>query len=265
MITGLSMEIGDGRRTHFWKDVWLSYGFLKDRFPRLFSVSTQKSFVIGVCGFWDGLEWIWNFQWRRELFQWELELVNQLHETLRPVKLAPDREDRVVWKFDRQGVFSTNSFVQVLQAETLPEEVTSYSFTKTIWKGLVPPRVELFIWFALIGRVNTKERLCRFGIVNQGVTMCVLCNKEVENVCHLFLGCDFTWQVWCAWLSDFGIKWTTSGTLKEHFLSWTGVTTRKEECKKWFISFFAVIWNVWLERNRRLFQNTEKVLAMLST
>ncbi|XP_015960730.1 uncharacterized protein LOC107484701 [Arachis duranensis] len=69
MITGLSMEISDGRRTHFWEDVWLSCGSLKDRFLRLFSVSTQKGFVIGVCGFWDGLEWIWNFQWWRELFK----------------------------------------------------------------------------------------------------------------------------------------------------------------------------------------------------
>ncbi|XP_052109892.1 uncharacterized protein LOC127741466 [Arachis duranensis] len=33
---------------------------------------------------------------------------------------------------------------KVLQEEMLREEVTSYDFTKTIWKGLVPPRVELY-------------------------------------------------------------------------------------------------------------------------
>ncbi|KAL4293793.1 hypothetical protein AHAS_Ahas18G0163600 [Arachis hypogaea] len=70
-----------------------------------------------------------------------------LRDVLRPVKLAADRDARLVWKFERQGVFTTNSFVQVLQEETLPEDITSYSFTKTIWKGLVPPRVELFAWF----------------------------------------------------------------------------------------------------------------------
>nr|XP_025627922.1 uncharacterized protein LOC112721056 [Arachis hypogaea] len=40
---------------------------------------------------------------------------------------------------------------QVLQSETLSEEITSYSFTSSIWKGLVPPRIELFGWF--VGRV----------------------------------------------------------------------------------------------------------------
>ncbi|XP_072061984.1 uncharacterized protein [Arachis hypogaea] len=139
-------------------------------------------------------EWIWNFQWRRELYQWELELVDQLHETLRPIKLAHDKYDRVVWKFDKQGIFSTNSFVQVMQSESLPEEITSYSFTRTIWKGLVPPRVELFIWFTLIRRVNTKERLHRLGIINHGDNICVLCNKNAEYIHHLFLGCEFTWQ-----------------------------------------------------------------------
>ncbi|XP_016192035.1 uncharacterized protein LOC107632911 [Arachis ipaensis] len=33
-----------------------------------------------------------------------------------------------------------------LQVELLPEDMASFSFTRTIWKGLVPPRVELFIW-----------------------------------------------------------------------------------------------------------------------
>ncbi|XP_072077796.1 uncharacterized protein [Arachis hypogaea] len=49
---------------------------------------------------------------------------------------------------------------KVLQAEVLPVEITSYSFTSTIWRGFVPPRVELFTWFALVGKVNTRERLC---------------------------------------------------------------------------------------------------------
>ncbi|XP_057760748.1 uncharacterized protein LOC130981144 [Arachis stenosperma] len=96
MITGLSMEVGDGRRTRFWEDVWLQSGALKDRFPRLFSVSNQCGSFIGECGFWDGLEWVWNFLWRRELFQWELGLLGQLHETLRPVRIVNTREDRVV-------------------------------------------------------------------------------------------------------------------------------------------------------------------------
>ncbi|XP_057734667.1 uncharacterized protein LOC130950143 [Arachis stenosperma] len=252
------MEVGDGRGTRFWEDVWLRGGALKDQFPRLFSVSNQRGSVIGDCGFWDGAEWIWNFQWRRELFQWELNLVNQLHDVLRLVKLDYGSEDRVVWKFDKQGVFSTNSFLQVLQEDIIPEDITSYNFTKTIWKGLVPPRVELFVWFVLTGRVNTKERLSRLGVIHHEDVVCVFCNKNIEYSHHLFLGCDFSWQVWCTWLSFVGRLWSCPGTLKEHFISWTGISASKVERKRWLMGFCAITWNIWLERNRRIFQNKGK-------
>ncbi|KAL4381203.1 hypothetical protein AHAS_Ahas04G0110000 [Arachis hypogaea] len=61
-----------------------------------------------------------------------------------------------------------------------------------MWRGLVPPRIELFTWFALVDRVNTKERLVRLGIIDRTNKVCVLCNRNVENVHHLFLGCKFT-------------------------------------------------------------------------
>nr|XP_029148315.1 uncharacterized protein LOC114925208 [Arachis hypogaea] len=127
MVAGLSMVVGNGCQTRFWEDTWVLGGSLKNRFPRLFSVSNQ-------CG-------------------------------------------------------------SVMQEELIPEEVISYSFTRTIWKGLVPPRVELFVWFALIGRVNTKDRLSQFGIISHEDVTCVLCNNGVEDVHHLFLGCIFAWQL----------------------------------------------------------------------
>ncbi|XP_015960972.1 uncharacterized protein LOC107484934 [Arachis duranensis] len=255
MIRGLSMEVGNGRTIRFWEDDCLNGGVLKDLFPRLFSVSNLIGSVIGDYEFWDGLEWIWSFQWRRQLFQWELELLNQLHERLRLVKLVTEREDRVVWKFDRTGIFSTKSFVQVMQDAVLPEEVTSYSFTSAIWRGFVPPRVELFSWFVLIERVNTKERLCRLGVINPLDNLCALCGKSIESAFHLFLGCEVTWQVWGAWLYALGREWSVPGTLKQHFESWTTVAPRKDERKRWLIGFFAVIWTIWLERNNRVFQN----------
>ncbi|XP_016199195.1 uncharacterized protein LOC107640158 [Arachis ipaensis] len=88
----------------------------------------------------------------------------------------------------------------VLQVDMAPEDISSYSFTISIWKGLVPPRVELFVWFGLIGRVNTKERLRR--------------------------------QVWCAWISHIGLQWVYPGTIKEHFQSWTEFSINREEHKR---------------------------------
>ncbi|XP_015931391.1 uncharacterized protein LOC107457740 [Arachis duranensis] len=173
------------------------------------------------------------FTWRRELFQWELELVNQLHERLRTVTLADGQEDYIVWKFDCKGIFSTNSVVKVLQSETLSAEVTSYSFTSAVWRGVVPPRIELFGWFVLVGRVNTKERLTRLGVILPTDNICVLCKKELVE------------------------DWVIPGTVRELFESWTSWHKRKQEQKRRLTGFFAVIWNIWVERNARIFNDKE--------
>ncbi|QHO20170.1 Putative ribonuclease H protein [Arachis hypogaea] len=265
VVSGLVMEVGNGMQTRFWEDNWVQGGTLKGSHPRLYSISSQQGLVIGECGFWDGLDWIWNFQWRRALFQWELELVNQLHERLRPVRLSSGREDNVVWKFENKGIFSTSSVIQAIQAETLSAEITSYSFTSSIWKGFVPPRIELFGWFVLVGRVNTKERLTKLGVNILGDSMCVLCTKELESVEHLFLRCEVTWQVWCKWLRLLGREWVIPGTVKEMFESWHGMHNRQQGKKMWMSVFFAVIWNIWLERNARIFKNARASLEVIHT
>ncbi|XP_016192515.1 uncharacterized protein LOC107633393 [Arachis ipaensis] len=186
-----------------------------------------------------------------------MELLHQFHERLRPVKLADGAEDHMVWRFDSKGVFSTRSVMQVLQAETMLDEITSYSFTSSVWRGVVPSRIELFGWFVLVGRVNTKERLSRLGVIIPSDNICVLCKKEIETVEHLFLLCDLTWQVWCSWLRRFGEAWAIPGTIRELFESWTGRHKKKQVQKKWLIGFFTVIWNIWMECNARIFNHKE--------
>ncbi|QHN94447.1 uncharacterized protein DS421_17g601310 [Arachis hypogaea] len=240
MIDGLAIQVGDGRSTRFWEDTWLQVGKLKDSFPRLFLISNKKGSVIGDCGFWNGLEWVWHFQWRRGLRQWETETLDQMLQVLQSIRLIAEVQDRVVWKFDKEGVF-TNSFVQTLQGESLDEELLRYRFTKKIWKDLVPPQVEFFSWFVLVGRVNTKDRLNRLGILQQNDTMCMLCKKDTENIQHLFITCEYSWQVWCAWASAFGQEWIIPRIVKEQFESWRSVLMRKEVRKYWLVGFFSVI------------------------
>ena len=80
------------------------------------------------------------------------------------------------------------------------EDVNSYSFTKVVWKGLVPRKVEIFAWFVIIGSLNTKDKLYKFGIIQQDQVLCTLCNNLVESNGHLFFTCDYAWYLWCYWL-----------------------------------------------------------------
>ncbi|KAL4316202.1 hypothetical protein AHAS_Ahas15G0261500 [Arachis hypogaea] len=77
----------------------------------------------------------------------------------------------------------------VLQEQTLTDDILSYKFTNEIWKRLISPRIELFTWFVLVGRINTKDRLSRLSIIERSDNVCVICSKEIESVQHLFVTC----------------------------------------------------------------------------
>jgi hypothetical protein len=61
----VTKKIGNGALTSFWVDNWIGDSPLKDRFPRLFSISNQKE--ASVAEIWDpGIgEFGWRFNWRR--------------------------------------------------------------------------------------------------------------------------------------------------------------------------------------------------------
>ena len=50
-------KIGNGVATLFWLDHWLGDECLKDRFPRLFSISIQKHCFISEMGCWIDNVW----------------------------------------------------------------------------------------------------------------------------------------------------------------------------------------------------------------
>ncbi|KAL4343027.1 hypothetical protein AHAS_Ahas11G0037300 [Arachis hypogaea] len=112
------MEVGDGRSTRFWQDTWLQSGKLKDSFLRLYLASNNKGSVIGDC--------------ERELRQWETNNLNHLLDILQDVRLIEGIQDRMVWKFDKKVVYTTNSFMQALQVQTVTEDILNYKFTNGI-------------------------------------------------------------------------------------------------------------------------------------
>lgn len=35
-----------------------------------------------------------------------------------------------------------------------------------MWSGIVPYRIEIFTWFAILGRLNTRMKLASLGIIS---------------------------------------------------------------------------------------------------
>jgi hypothetical protein len=60
----------------------------------------------------DGVRWRWDFLWRRLMFQWEENMVDELIIVIERGHLSPE-EDRWDWKPNCEGLLSVKSAYEV--------------------------------------------------------------------------------------------------------------------------------------------------------
>jgi len=74
--------LDDGKKIRLWDDIWIGNVLLKERFPRLYSLSLEKDTMISEVGEWaiTGRNdvFLGKLAWRRELIMWKEEQYVQL-------------------------------------------------------------------------------------------------------------------------------------------------------------------------------------------
>ncbi|XP_073266627.1 uncharacterized protein [Populus alba] len=146
------MLVGNGKRIEFWLDDWTDNG------------SLAKKVLRGR----------------------NTRLLAKMYVILSRVQLDKETEDRLVWKANNTERFWVKSLCGLLNLS--PPLNTVFSF-KGIWRGLVPPKVKVFCWMAIINKINTRSMLVRRGILDTSAANCPICLVEEEMVDHLFIHC----------------------------------------------------------------------------
>lgn len=92
--TQLGKRMEEGDNTNFWEHKWIRAGqTLKSKYQRLFTVSTQQHSLVKEVGEWDATHWIWQLNWRRNLFDWEKLQLENLMQDINFVPLEKGRKD----------------------------------------------------------------------------------------------------------------------------------------------------------------------------
>lgn len=84
--------------------------------------------------------------------------------------------------------------------------------------------------------------------------MGVLCSRDEEDVHHLFIHCLFSSNVCHDISKPFGVVWVMPGSVKDLFDHWNYGFRSYRGKVIWKLMLVAVLWNIWLERNNRIFQ-----------
>nr|CCA66180.1 hypothetical protein [Beta vulgaris subsp. vulgaris] len=253
-VNGMRKNVGNGISSLFWHDTWLCEQPLKRIAPRLFSIAINKNSSIASYGVWEGFNWVWVFSWKRVLRPQDLVEKAHLDELLKSVRLDPNADDQLIWAPEKSGRFSTKSFSKELSKMTPP---THSDAVKGVWRGLVPHRIEVFVWIALLGKINSRHKLAAFGIISEEEDICPLCDEGSETSDHLLLHCVEAQKLWAWWLDIWKVKWVFPSSLLDAFSQWKCIKKKSNFFKKvWAASFFVIIWTIWKERNLRIFHNS---------
>ncbi|GKD83355.1 RNA-directed DNA polymerase, eukaryota, partial [Tanacetum coccineum] len=181
----MQLNMGNGELTSFWEDKWHDSFVLKDLFPRLYVLETNKKMSVGEKLKATSLDSTFRRKPRGGIEQSQYEeLVHMVSSTT----LIP-KNDRYVWSLDNSGSFSVASLREVIDAKRYVGGKSS-----TRWVKYVPIKVNVMAWKIKLDAIPTRINMSRRGIDLDSLS-CPICECGIESVGHLFFQCQVVRQV----------------------------------------------------------------------
>eukprot|EP00253_Pinus_taeda_P024119 PITA_24119 len=170
-------------------------------------------------------------------------------------------EDRYIWD-PSGGKFMVKEGYKILQATT---QMANWNLHTTAWKSECLPKIKHFNWTLLKGKTLTVENLRKRGI--QGPSRCCFCCAEEESIQHIFLLCPFVQSCWKQVINPM--------TISEGFDQITSLQKNWGKCypfpkkgkrdinRLWKCIPATLCWQIWLARNKYVFNNKNPSIASI--
>ena len=242
------MKIGDGSKARFWEDWWCGEAPLCSSFPALYRVASSKGARVADLWVVSGSGGGWNFSFGRHFHDWELEEVQVFLGTVNSQSISPNLSDRIWWKEAKNGSFSIKTCFDLLEGvrqQSVP--------IKMLWNPIIPTKVGFFAWEVWWDKILTMDRLKKRGFFL--ASRCALCGKDEESLEHLLIHYPKVWCIWTAIFSLSGGGWVCHFLVKDLMLGWLHLPLRKKDAKLWRTVPLCLIWAIWKERNRVMFED----------
>ncbi|KAL5126150.1 putative ribonuclease H protein [Glycine soja] len=253
LTTNLRWKVGNGAKVKFWLDKWRGDDLtLKDKYPALFQISLHQDATINLMGQVADNRWDWRFQWRRNLFDHEIDSMAVFMEDIADVHIHPSSMDSLIWRADNTGSYSTKSAYNLLMADST--NLAEDTVLRSMWNLKIPPRASAFSWRLFKNRLPTKVNLRRRQVALSSYR-CPLCDEEEETVDHIMFSCTSTRSLWwevLSWVSRVGPFPTDP---KSHFIQFSHWNSKRHLDKRWEVLWIALSMTIWKHRNSVVFKN----------
>ena len=261
VLNQFQWRLGRGDQILFWEDSWLSDGrTLRDNYPDLYQITSDKSQLVGNMGFFGEEGWQWQFSWRRNLFDNELGSASEFIDQISAISPIADMKDCWVWGADPKGTFTTSSAYLCIKGDQ-PSLALNHDFNQ-LWEVKAPPRALTLVWRLLWHRLPTKENLLRRQVPLDN-DLCTFCQNQVESASHLFFTCIKIMPLWWefnSWVKEARVLHCRPvDNFTQHF----SLAVSKASNRKWRVWWIAAIVSIWYYRNDMIFNNQQLSISKL--
>ena len=168
-----------------------------------------------------------------------------LQQLFQHFTLSSNMEDRLIWRWSQNDLFTVNSFYKWLEFGGFPN-----SEFKHIWIAHIPLKIKVFLWLLKRDKLLTKTNLRDKGW--PGDLTCVFCSAQ-ENADHLFVSCSYVQCIW-QWIASHNNFIFNGITLDDLWLIEACIPLKDKNTVMLMLA--SVLWTIWLERNRICFNTT---------
>ncbi len=159
--------------------------------------------------------------------------------------------DAIIWRWNSNGIFTIKSAYYFLCFDGVDDRIITY-----LWGWRIPLKIRIFLWLALRHKLLTGDRLIiRWWV---GPSFCSLCNASEETLDHLLLVCPYAKAVWSGALHNWpAVCYRFLNSPEDLASRWrVAHSSSPGRLKNVFDSLFAAVcWEIWSERNRRIFDD----------
>jgi hypothetical protein len=140
--------------------------------------------------------------------------------------------DEFCWPKTKEGVYTVKSSYQAIQDwknkdnDPAPSDVMKENKTwKILWKQKIPPKYTHLMWRLFHNGLPVRSNLGSRGISCN--PLCPRCEGKIEDINHVFKGCEWAKQIWFASPLNIRFENLTSTNFKDWLIN-TLPTTPKE-------------------------------------
>ncbi|CAN6171901.1 unnamed protein product [Urochloa humidicola] len=240
-----TVTVGNGQKAKFWESTWLNGQAPRDLAPSLFKLAWRKNRTVR-----EELE---NDNWTRGL--WRMTTSDELAEfvllwfQLLEDGQLNDTEDQIKWKWTVDGNYTAKS---TYNAQLIGSYCTFN--TNAIWTAKTEGKHRFFTWLLVQQKILTADKLIARHWPCDPI--CTLCDQEQETAAHICLHCVYAQQVWvlvAKWTDNLVQVPPRTGSVEDWWNSSLCGLPKKTKQQRATIMMYTT-WNIWKERNRRIFE-----------